>query len=604
MRFFVRLVRKYPKQSIIMLIAMLLAGLAEGFGLSAMLPLLSTAISSQAGAGQAASLGFSAGNSAAERMVRETLQAVGLLSTLEVLLAVIFCTILLKSILLFLANIQVGYTVAQIATDLRLEFLRALLASRWEFHLRQQVGAHAAGMSTESGRAAKGYLCGAMMTTAFLQAMVHIGVALMVSWEASLITLVAGTVIFLLLKRFMKKARHAGQRRTKVMKSLVAHMVDSLQSLKPLKAMAHEKLAESVLSKLISKLNKALRKQVNSEEYLRAFQEPLRILFLLMGFYAALRYLHFPLANVMVLFFLIARVLVQFGKVLEQYQKMVKFESGYLAVHQKMKEAEKEKETEIGSLPPKLETAIRLDRINFAYGEKAVLQNVSLTFRAGMITAIVGPSGSGKTTIVDLVIGLLQPNEGHIWLDDLPLAQIDLRQWRHLIGYVPQESWLLHDTVYNNVTFGDPELTEDDATQALRAAGAWEFVQAMPEGLKSTVGESGSKISGGQRQRIAIARAMVHRPKLLILDEATTALDPENERAICKTLEQLRGELTILAISHQPAVLEVADQAYRLQNGTVLPVVEVRAKSGSDSEANHNDPDPELQVVFDSAKPK
>jgi ATP-binding cassette subfamily C protein len=602
MRFFVRLVRKYPKQSTIMLIAMLLAGLAEGFGISAMLPLLSTAISSQGVAGQAASVGFSAGNSPAERMVREALQTVGLPSTLEVLLAVIFCAILLKSILLFLANIRVGYTVAQIATDLRLEFLRALLASRWEFHLRQQVGAHAAGMSTESGRAAKGYLCGAMMTAAFLQAMVHIGVAFMVSWEASLITLVAGSIIFLLLKRFMKKARHAGQRRTKVMKSLVAHMVDSLQSIKPLKAMAHERLAESVLANLISKLNKALRKQVNSEESLRAFQEPLRILFLLMCFYAAIKFLHFPLANVMVLFFLIGRVLTQFGKVLEQYQKMIKFEAGYLAVHQKMKEAEKERETVTGSLPPKLETAIRLDRISFAYGKKAVLQNVSLTFRAGMITAIIGPSGSGKTTVVDLVIGLLQPNEGHIWLDDLPLAQIDLQQWRHWIGYVPQESWLLHDTVYNNVTFGDPELSEEDTTQALQAAGAWEFVKAMPEGIKSTVGESGSKISGGQRQRIAIARALVHKPKLLILDEATTALDPENEMAICKTLSELRGELTILAISHQPAVLNVADRAYCLENGSAVQLKETGLNEILNSEKNVTERNRQIQSTADHVK--
>jgi ATP-binding cassette subfamily C protein len=138
----------------------------------------------------------------------------------------------------------------------------------------------------------------------------------------------------------------------------------------------------------------------------------------------------------------------------------------------------------------------------------------------------------------------------------------------------------------------------------LRAAGAWEFVSALPKGVNSVVGERGHKLSGGQRQRIAIARALVHRPKLLILDEATTALDPANERAICKTLEQLRGGLTILAISHQPAVLEVADLAYRLKNGKAVPVGEVRAKSGVDSEVVHIDPDLKLQVAADTAKSK
>ena len=115
-----------------------------------------------------------------------------------------------------------------------------------------------------------------------------------------------------------------------------------------------------------------------------------------------------------------------------------------------------------------------------------------------------------------------------------------------------QESILLHDSVFNNITLGDPKLSGEDAVNALRAAGAWEFVKEMPQEIQSTVGERGGKLSGGQRQRIAIARALVHRPKLLILDEATTGLDPESESAICDTLRQLRGELTLLAISHQP----------------------------------------------------
>jgi ATP-binding cassette subfamily C protein len=143
-----------------------------------------------------------------------------------------------------------------------------------------------------------------------------------------------------------------------------------------------------------------------------------------------------------------------------------------------------------------------------------------------------------------------------------------------MIGYVPQETLLLHDTVFINVTLGDRELTEQNVEQALRAAGAWDFVAAMPQGMLSTVGERGSALSGGQRQRIAIARALVHNPRLLILDEATTALDPATEVGICATLRELRGELTILAISHQSAILEAADRAYRLQDGVATLVAD------------------------------
>ena len=136
-----------------------------------------------------------------------------------------------------------------------------------------------------------------------------------------------------------------------------------------------------------------------------------------------------------------------------------------------------------------------------------------------------------------------------------------------MLGYVPQEILLLHDSVLNNVTLGDPALTEADTEWALRAAGAWDFVAAMPEGLHTSVGERGARVSAGQRQRIMLARALAHQPRLLILDEATGALDPVSEAAICRTLRALRGQLTIVAVSHQPALAEFADSVYRLSEG-------------------------------------
>ena len=139
-----------------------------------------------------------------------------------------------------------------------------------------------------------------------------------------------------------------------------------------------------------------------------------------------------------------------------------------------------------------------------------------------------------------------------------------------MIGYVPQETQLLHDTVLHNVTLDDPGLCDADAERALKEAGAWEFVAALPEGMDSIVGERGEKLSGGQRQRIVIARALVHRPKLLILDVATSALDPVSEAAIQQTIEQLRGKLTLLAISHQAALVDAADRVYRLENGRAI----------------------------------
>jgi ATP-binding cassette subfamily C protein len=595
MRILISFVRRYPKQSILMLIAMLFAGVAEGLGLSAMLPLLSVAIGNQAG-------GSAASSPAAERIVRKGLDTLGIPPTLEVLLLIIFCAVILKSGLLLIAKKRVGYTVVQVGTDLRLELLRALLDSRWEFHLRQPVGSLANTMTTETGRTSKAYLSGATMIIFLIQVIILVIVAFLVSWKATVIALFGGLIIFYLLRPLFSKARRAGERQTKVLKSLLGRFVDSLQSIKPLKAMALENLAESVLAKETNKLNKAIRKQVLSKEYLRAFSEPLRFIILLLGLYTALMYLKIPIATIIVFIFLIGRILQQLGKVQEEYQKMVTLESAYYALKNKIKEAQADREVHFGRRLPVLNQAIRLNHITFAYDNKQVLRNASFIFPASKITAIIGPSGSGKTTVVDLMIGLLKPQQGEILIDDLSLEQIDMLKWRRQIGYVPQESWLLHDTVLNNVTLGDTELTAEDAIRALHAAGAWEFVEKMSQGINSTVGERGGRISGGQRQRLSIARALVHNPKLLILDEATTALDPENEMAICNTLRELRGRLTILAISHQSAVLEVADQAYRLQNGAAVPLTEIGQAMRLNPDEVEIDPEQQLPLISDPAK--
>jgi ATP-binding cassette subfamily C protein len=251
---------------------------------------------------------------------------------------------------------------------------------------------------------------------------------------------------------------------------------------------------------------------------------------------------------------------------------MRSYESAFWSLQAVIEDASGARETNPGGAAPRLEKSVSMNNVSFAYGDLLVLSKASLSVPAGSFTAIIGPSGAGKTTIADLMIGLLRPQQGEILIDNVPLEEVDLRQWRGMIGYVPQESFLLHETVLWNVTLGDPEVNEADAEAALRAAGAWEFVAELPQQIHSSVAERGMALSGGQRQRIAIARALARRPKLLILDEVTSALDPHTEAAICQTLQGLRGQLTILAISHQPAVVEAADRIYRLQNGEPIVV--------------------------------
>jgi ATP-binding cassette subfamily C protein len=541
-----------------MLLALILAGIAEGFGLTALLPMLNLAI----GQGSAGASSSGPGDAA-----MGALQALGITPSVESLLLVMVGGVMLKSALVLVADKKVGYTVAHVATDLRLVLLRALFGTRWEFFLGQPVGSLANSAATEVMRASQAYMHGAMMATLFVQVLVYGAVAVLVSWPATLVSFVAGFVLLALLNRLVKKTKRAGRKQTLLLQSLLSRLTDCLQSAKPLKAMGRENLADSLLEADAVKLNRALRKQVYSKAMLKSLQEPILMLLIAAGLYASLILWNLQLPTVMVLVFLLARFLSQLGKVQRKQQELVACESAYWSLQAKIDEALRQREPASNQRRVDLQEGIRFDNVTFTYSTTPVLKEAFMTIPKGSFTAVIGPSGAGKTTLIDLVTGLLRPQQGGVLIDGVSLADVDMGHWRRQIGYVPQDTVLLHDSILANITLGAPELTEDDAREALQAAGAWDFVDSMPDGLHSVVGERGAKLSGGQRQRIAVARALVHKPSLLILDEATSALDRESELAICSTLKKLQGKVTILAISHQPALVTFADQIYRMEGG-------------------------------------
>lgn len=573
MRLLLTFTRIYPWQSVMTLVALLLAGVAAGVSVSALPPLLSMIIAQQTGAvtprpdiRHEADGGF-------EDSVMATLLAMGIEPSMGVLLAVMVGAITLKSLLTLFAQKYVGYMAAQVSTDLRLALLRSILTAQWGYFIRQPVGRLANAMTNEPMRSSTAYVNGVTVLTFLIQACIYISVAFLISWQATLTSLLAGALILLVSHFLVNMSRRAGRRQTDLMKSLAARLADMLQSVKPLKAMARGDLADAWLTAETGKLHKALQKAVFSKAALNAAQEPMFAIVIASGIFVALVYWHVPLATILVLVLLLVRILDCFGKAQKEYQKMVTHESAFWSLQQTIKEAEQATERSPHGLMTRLESRISLDGIHVAYEDQTVFDNLSLEIPIGTLTALVGPSGAGKTTVVDLVTGLIRPQRGEIYIDDVPITHIDLVHWRRQIGYVPQDNLLLHDTVAINVTLGDPALSLVDAEYALRAAGAWEFVTSLPEGLHTLVGERGARLSGGQRQRIMLARALVHRPALLILDEATTALDPPTEAAICATLRQLVGDMTILAVSHQSAILDVADRVYRIQNGTAVAVV-------------------------------
>jgi ATP-binding cassette subfamily C protein len=260
------------------------------------------------------------------------------------------------------------------------------------------------------------------------------------------------------------------------------------------------------------------------------------------------------------------------ASILNKYKGLVACEAPFEHVQELLAEAKAEEEPQHGHEAPSLNKEIRLENICFAYEHENILNEVSLVIPAGSLVCLSGPSGSGKTTLMDLVCGLVHPQHGRVTIDDISLDEINLRRWRKQIGYVPQELVLFHDTLLANVTLGDDRITTSEVEGALRAAGAWDFVEKLPEGPETVVGERGVRFSGGQRQRISIARALVRRPLLLVLDEATANLDPATEKQLCKTFADLRGQVTLLAATHQLALTQVADIVYRVHGGHVEPI--------------------------------
>jgi len=216
---------------------------------------------------------------------------------------------------------------------------------------------------------------------------------------------------------------------------------------------------------------------------------------------------------------------------------------------------------------------VRLEQVSFSYAgedQSAVIQEVDLTIKAGETTAIVGPSGAGKTTIADLVIGLIVPTHGRLLVDELRLTPDRMRSWRARIGYVAQDTFLFHETVRANLLWARPDASEEAIRQALRLAAAEDFVDAMPEGLDTVLGDRGVRLSGGERQRLALARALLREPSLLLLDEATSSLDSENEQRIQRAIEGLHGQMTILVITHRLSTIRRADVIHVVERGRLI----------------------------------
>lgn len=539
---------------------LVLAGLFESLGLTTMLPILAYATET------------AQGSSPVYQVVDQILNFFSLTPAIGTLLSMLVVAIFAKAVFSMIAMTYVGFAVATVATGLRLRIIRQLLAVRWSYLTDQSIGRIANAVSDESARSGAAYMTAANFLRSAIETIGYTVIAFLVSWKLAVAAMFIGCGVALSLLIFVQIARRAGQQQTLRTSQLVTSLTDTLNNIKPLKAMARQGLLAVVMEKRINQMRRALRKQVISTYALRYIEEFLVVTVIAAGFYAATTIWALPVSEVLVMGVLLFTTVNSIGRIQREYQKAVISESPYRAVQKLIAEAKAAREPNPGKITPTLNKGCAFDAVSFSFHSTAILDRVSLEIPANSLTIITGPSGGGKTTVTDLLLGLYPPNAGGISIDGTPIIDIDLESWRGMIGYVPQELILFHDTIYANVTLGDPAITEDDVKSALQTAGAWEFVAAQPDGLASIAGEKGAKLSGGQRQRIALARALAKNPKLLILDEVSSALDPATELDICEKIRALCNRMTVLAITHRPAWIDIADHVYKLDGQKIQRV--------------------------------
>ena len=216
---------------------------------------------------------------------------------------------------------------------------------------------------------------------------------------------------------------------------------------------------------------------------------------------------------------------------------------------------------------------IVLEHLNFKYeqSKNLVLSNINVKISSGEAVGLVGQSGSGKSTLIDIMLGLLEPQNGSVLINGQTIENIK-QSWQKQIGYIPQTIFLMDDSLRRNIAIGiaDSEIDEVAVVEALKSAQLEEFVASLPEGLDTVVGERGVRLSGGQRQRIGIARALYHRPSVLVLDEATSSLDTETEHGVMKAVQALQGDKTVIIVAHRLSTVEYCDRLYRLDAGRIV----------------------------------
>lgn len=481
---------------------------------------------------------------------------------------VILLLIIARGGLAFANNIINAYVSEQINEQARNLIHEQYLTVAYRFIQRHEQAQLMEVLGTESWLIANAYGSLTRIIISGCSILVFTTFLLVLSWPITLVALVGSLLISMGLRRLSEPARELGKRVKRVHQALGERMLMTLEGLRTIRAYGLEEAHQLRFKRSSAEARETSIALTRLSSLLSPLTEVgyLAILCLIIAG-TSLWNASFPtiLAAVALLYRLQPHAREMEGNLLYMAQIEPQLRSLYMMLRKDNKEYPAP-----GRLPIRtLCKSIRFDRVTFQHqpGSKPALKDVSFEIPVGVTTALVGPSGAGKTTIINLLLRLYQPSAGTIWVDDMRMQEVRRTDWLRLLAVAGQDVDLIEGTVIENIRMADIEATEADVIAASRISGVSEFIESLPDGYGTWIGQQGLRFSGGQRQRIGLARAFLRNPQVLILDEAMSALDPELEARIrCAMDAHFRGR-TILIITHHPEAVLNADHVIQLDNG-------------------------------------
>jgi ATP-binding cassette subfamily C protein len=568
-RFVAAVMRATPARLGWLTFVQVVAALTQGLGLILLLPLL-----------EAAGVAPSSASAGLVGAIRNGLQDFGLSPTLQTMLVVYVVIVTVAGGLGAYQTFLLSRFSLEFVDRLRSRLYRAMAAAEWKRLLGFRQSDTLTVLTVNSTSVASGTHSLLGLGAAMIVLPVQIAVALRISPIVTSLVAATTVCLSLLLWPFLVWSRRLGREFVDNNRAVLATVTGFLDGLKLAKA-------HGLQDSHVGQFDTALRRSRNSTTaFVKAqalagvAQLTLTALVLAVSVDIAITRMGLPVAEMLVLAVVFVRVVPQISSALQNVQLVSQALPAFGEIVTAIESCEKAQEDvttadDVADIPRLTGPGLRFDGVRFAYplvggGAREVLHGVSFEVLERRTTALVGPSGAGKSTLADLAVGLLTPSAGQVTVGGATLVGDRLRSWRSVVGLVPQDPFLFHDTIRSNLCWAQPSATDDDIWAALTLAAARNFVADLPQSLETVVGDRGARLSGGERQRLALARALLRQPELLILDEATSSLDTEHELAIREALGSLHGRLTILVIAHRLSTVSHADEIVVVDQGRVV----------------------------------